>query len=343
MDIAAGSERRGAVLTALQYIDDASFLASSIAHLRQVCRQLTTWGREWRYHFGEGRTKTAVVALKAQTPPADLSVGGKKVETVATSPYLGALPDEDLRFERFLKQVLGRADAAPEELVHQAASLGLGPPVVAQETPQRVESKIFHAIAVLASHHNGAEHVENQFNKMQARWPTKILGGQGLRPGRWIWGIWEMGWSRRLGTRFVERAILDRARIRALPPEHPARVSLRAAADRSGTWGGSVKRMMMRVSAVTGLALPDAELGVADEESNTKETRRADVRNYKWKIFRPVLLEYDEANTVRIGEEKEGADLRLERGGPAAHGVAMPQGASRRGDWHHYRIWCLTG
>ena len=100
------------------------------------------------------------------------------MEAVSTFPYLGALLDEKLRFEGLLKQVLGRADAALEELVHHAASLGLGPPVVAQETPQRVESKIFHAVSALASHHNGAEHMENQLNKMQARWHTKILVGR---------------------------------------------------------------------------------------------------------------------------------------------------------------------
>ena len=253
--------------------------------------------------------------------------------------------DEGLKFEAFLNQTLGRADAAMDELIHQSASLGMGPPVIAKETPQKAESKVIHAVSVLASHHRGSQYVENQLNRLQASWPVRILGAQGVRPGRWIWGLWEMGWARRLGTRFLERAILDRARIMVLPKAHPARVSFDAAADRRGTWAGDVKSMMARIAGLTGQPLPDIDQEGGEAAPLSREARRAEVRDYKWKILRPVLVEYEGAKsrrTHRSASSEAARTNRWQNEGPVAHGAAMLEGESKSSDWHHYKLWSLT-
>ena len=63
---------------------------------------------------------------------------------------------------------------------------------------------------------------ESALNKMQIGWSKHLLGIGDCRQGLHAFLIAECGWSGRLGTTMLLRAIMLKPRIQFLPPQHPA-------------------------------------------------------------------------------------------------------------------------
>ena len=110
-------------------------------------------------------------------------------------------------------------------------------PVQAAAIPGRVEQSALFGMEFCIDV-RGALH---QLNRMQVGWAKALLGIRDCPQGQWSFLVVECGWTVRLGTRMIMRAILLHARIVLLPVTCPAHiVASRARACKSNSWVSSV-------------------------------------------------------------------------------------------------------
>ena len=119
------------------------------------------------------------------------------------------------------------------KLLGSASSVRLPSPFVFLAVPCRIEPAILFGMGLCI----GVPGAEWKLNKMQAGWARALLGCPDARAGRWSCLFIECGWSHRLGTKMLERAIMLKARLALLPGNHPAFQLLSAAfASVAPTW-----------------------------------------------------------------------------------------------------------
>ena len=127
---------------------------------------------------------------------------------------------------------------AGNSTLHKA---GGGIPVAAAQTPLRVQSAEQYVAPLSA----GTPGAGAGANKLQANWGRRLLGCHGGPPIRHAIVVAQRGWPTRLGTRFLERVIMARARLQVLPSDHPAAVAFRAAKDMgTPTWETAALRLL---------------------------------------------------------------------------------------------------
>ena len=145
--------------------------------------------------------------------------------SVAKKHLLGILVDTDLSFRPLLRELVGRGRSLFEELLRTAEAGGFSVPVAAAQVPSRVASAILYPAPLLAA----VPEAESTLNSSQVEWGRKLLGCHAGPRLKFSIVVAQCGWPMRLGTCFIERALMARARLRTLPPRHPAALMLEAA------------------------------------------------------------------------------------------------------------------
>ena len=138
----------------------------------------------------------------------------------------------------------------------------------------------------------------SELNRLQYLWGCKLLGFHTGPRLKWSIVAAQCGWTLRLGTRLLERAIMLRARLQVLPAGHPAAVMLHLATClAASTWASDVR------DAMVGNMLPEQIPELLDHPASTlakvEEARREPpsrnrlLKEYKMTAVRPVLLQHD--------------------------------------------------
>ena len=117
---------------------------------------------------------------------------------------LGVDLDKDLTFKHRLNVVLAMGQSAFEQFFHTAESAGFSVAVEALEVPRRLEPLVLYGseLPVLA------EGAEMRPNRLQSSWAKTILGARSFTEVRGTLAVAECGWSLRLGTAMLEKAVL---------------------------------------------------------------------------------------------------------------------------------------
>ncbi|CAK0901259.1 unnamed protein product, partial [Prorocentrum cordatum] len=115
---------------------------------------------------------------------------------------------------------------------------------VRAKASSRVESVVLYAAQLLA----GTPGAEAALKKLQVNWGRRLLGCPRGPPIKHAVVVAQCWWPMRLGTWFLERVIMARARLQALPCDHPAAVDRRAAKDMgTPTWETAALRLLGRL------------------------------------------------------------------------------------------------
>ena len=123
-----------------------------------------------------------------------------------------------------------------EALFYAGESGGFGLPVLSAQVPLRVEAAILYPSPFLLL----AQRAEYELNRMQATWARRLLACATGPPVPAEVAAVQCGWTCRLGTRMLERAIMARARLLAQPADHPGARMLSLARSLSCTTWASV-------------------------------------------------------------------------------------------------------
>ena len=245
-DRVAVLERLGtAFLCPLQLVDDITVACASPGAARSVCSQgpdsaCSRYAKAVRAEFNYKPSKTAVMAMADSAPVTPAMVG---CDVVKQRRLLGFLIDSGLTFKPLLAETLRRGAALFSHFFYAAETAGFSIPVAAAQVPLRIEPALLFAAPLLAV----VPRAESALNKLQYGWGMKLLG---CAPGprlRWLIVVAQCGWEFRLGTRMIEKAILARARLFVLPPDHPAVVVFEVArASLAPCWVNTVSALMNR-------------------------------------------------------------------------------------------------
>ncbi|CAK0877688.1 unnamed protein product [Prorocentrum cordatum] len=343
-DRVAVTERLGAYhVESPQFVDDITTPCPSEGAVRAVLSEeewsaCSRYARRVRARFNYDRGKTAVLPLLDAAPPL---LAGAPV--VSAKGLLGVLVDSGLTFLPLLHSTLARGRSLFDELLQAAECGGFSIPVAAAQVPPRIESVILYASPLLAL----AEGAEAALNRLQVEWGRKLLGCNAGPPVRHSVVVAQCGWPLRLGTKFLERALLARARLAVLPLDHPA----------SRAWQASrclhAPSWVTAVAALAGrLPSPPVQLdrhpACAGEQLEAARAhparRRALLEWYRWQVVRPALLEYDRqafrkaASCVLPALRRSFAELCP---GPSLPDWNLLGWESSPNFWKHYRLWAV--
>ena len=194
-----------------------------------------------------------------------------------------------------LRECVARGHSLFDQVLAAALAGGFSIPVAAAQVHPRVESAILYPCPLLA----GVPGAESAFNRLQGAWARKLLGCHGGPPLRQSVLVAQCGWPLRLGSRFIERALMARARFDALPAGHPASIAGGAAATLP-------VRSWLTDAAALALVLPSplclpitVHPGFAGAPLHAARScpaaRRALLQACKWQVLRPAVLDYDRA------------------------------------------------
>ena len=97
----------------LLYADDVVILCENAADLQRALDAAQAWARSWRFHFGIGPSKSAVMVFgntgsRSRVPPFFLS--GQVLPRVKSYPYLGIVFHEKLHWKPHVDYVLKRGE-----------------------------------------------------------------------------------------------------------------------------------------------------------------------------------------------------------------------------------------
>jgi len=270
------------VISALEYVDDVVAPASSSEQIDVIWRSCLDFTDVHGGSFNHGPEKTAI-----------LGIGGTRVVSdslvhVGTYRYLGVLLDQYLTLEPHLQSNLARANKAYLQLHGSILSACLPVPLLAAAVPLRVVPVALYGIEFCIAT-SGAE---AGLNRMQVSWAKHVLGFGTSRAGIWSFVVRECGWSRRLGTCMLARAILLKARILLLPLLHPAaRLVVLLSSSSIDTWLLRVSQLQCRPdfsSIIPDLSDVFAE-GRISHARGDAGARRSLLRSYRKLWVDPVL------------------------------------------------------
>jgi hypothetical protein len=215
-----------------QFIDDSLVLQSTAEGLAAVNKAMSKFCSRWRHAYGGGRKRPRVLTVLG--PPVDPSqcgeIDGHTPMAVETTTALGVVFDKDLLWEPQFRQRLAKMSQASCRLVDSLDASGFGLPFQASQFISRVDSVGLFGSEVLASHCQGLKAVVKRFNDAQYLYLKRALGATTkMHVGSHVKVLMECRQPYRLGSRFLERIILVRARIQLLPTDHPLAVAVSVA------------------------------------------------------------------------------------------------------------------
>ena len=291
-DRAAAQDALGAEhLQPLQFSDDLTVPCPSPGALRAVVSAepdsaCSRFARAVRADFNCASGKTAAMAVAGSPDP-----GWVGCPVVDQKLVLGVLVDADLTFQPLLRSVLARGHALFEALFHAGESGGFGLPVLSAQVPLRVESAILYPSPFLLLAHRA----EYELNRMQAAWARRLLActtGPPV-PGEVV--VAQCGWTCRLGTRMLERAIMARARLLAQPPDHPGTRMLALARRLTcASWASAVAARMAELTPpVLDIDVHPVFCHPLRGAQCSLQLRRSLLRDFKLQVVRPALRARD--------------------------------------------------
>ena len=121
-------------------------------------------------------------------------------------------------FVMHLNMMLQRGRESFNTFLGTAMSLQLPVPLIAACVNSRIAPVALYGVEFCI----GLTAAETELNRLQASRAKAILDCRGSYPGPWTIWLVECGWTRRLGTVLLEKAIMLDARVTLRPPQHPA-------------------------------------------------------------------------------------------------------------------------
>ena len=276
----------------LQYVDDTTVLAPSIGAAAAVSGEACeAFSLRTKMTFNCMAGKSAIIPMFSSPQP----LGNELTCSVSqVHRSLGVAIDSELTMNARLTEVVNTCNSLMQTVLCAALSGGFPLPVVAKQVECRIDPVALYAAELLVLH----DDAEKVLNAAQQRWALSLLGCTAHAHVTGSLAVVHCGWRWRLGTKFLECAILARARINLLPLEHPAR-KLMALADAlpAITWSRRVKRLMATICPES--PLPDVtecslfSNDALDEARASNVERKKAVKNYRDAVIRPALLDYD--------------------------------------------------
>ena len=300
-------------IVASQYIDDIAAPADSHS---QCCRVIKSFEEFTTSYFDS------------------------EAPSVSSYTYLGVLLDSNLCFQPALQRILAIGYDAIESYLGALSSVGLPMPFQAMYVPSRVASQLLYGVEFCIC----VESAETQLNRMQAHWAKRILGIHSLRQGAWAIVTTECGWSLRLGTEMLLRAIMLKARCRLLHTGHLVRILLDAYSSHCGTtWLACVKSIQQRRDFPR--EIPDItdvfEKDLLDTATTNKPSRKRLLRIYRQRYVLPTLKEYDIAAFSRVSSNSKWPYSIFEPI-PSPLPPLLLQLPWSQDTWAHYRTWACV-
>ncbi|CAK0875342.1 unnamed protein product [Prorocentrum cordatum] len=331
-------------LPPVQFVDDITTPCPSEGAVRAVISDESTsacsrYAFRMKSLFTYERDKTCVLPLLGAPIP-----GRPGCPVVSQKHLLGVLVDSGLTFGPLLNELCAIGDSCFKKLLFAAESGGFSVPVAAAQVPPRVEAAVLFACPLLA----GVPGAEARFNKLQVGWGRRLLGCHGGPPIKHVVVVAQCGWRMRMGTRFIERALMARARLTVLPPDHPGAIMYRASrALCVPTWLSDAAALASR--------LPDPPPDLDSHPLFPPEALRAAqldparrkvlLREYRRFALRPALLRYDQqafaagASRVLPSLNRSFAALCP---GPALPDEGMLTWEPGPSFWRYYRLWAVA-
>ena len=216
---------------------------------------------------------------------------------------------------------------------------------MAAQVPLRVEPALLYAAPFLVA----VPRAMSELNRLQYQWGCKLLGCHTGPRIKWSIVSAQCGWTLRLGTRLLERAIMLRARLQVLPTGHPAAAMLQLATCLvASTWASDVREVMV------GTILPDqipelldhpaATPDKVEEARHEPQLRKRLLKEYKLSAVRPVLLQFDrlayfEASRKELTYLGWSFGALLAR--PTRISIDLLKFDAGPGTWRWYRLWAV--
>jgi hypothetical protein len=259
---------------------------------------------------------------------------------------LGVLVDSALSFEPLLAEVLSRGWALFDKVFFTAETCGFSIPVLSAQVPLRVETAVLFAAPFLCL----APRAEFSLNRMQVASGRRRLGCQTGPHIKWMVVLAQCGWTMRLGTRMLERAIMTKARASLLPAGHPVARMLRLAESTMATsWVSAVKLLMNDQKLPSEIPevmdMPFCTEDKLQQARGDRVARKLVLSEYKWVVVRPILLEYD-----RLAYHRTVLKELPVFGVPFTSLVPVPRRPSMDllmlddgpSTWSRFRLWALV-
>ncbi|CAK0840450.1 unnamed protein product [Prorocentrum cordatum] len=327
-----------------QFVDDITVACPSIGAVRAVLSPedesaCSRYARTFKSFFSREKSKTCVLPVLGAPPP---SLAG--CPEVDRKVLLGILVDSDLTFYPFLREIVAVGHSCFSKLLYAAESGGFSIPVAAAQVPARVESVVLYAAPLLAA----VPGAESTMNKLQVTWGRRLLGCHKGPPIRHAVVVAQCGWPMRLGTRFLEKALMARARLMVLPGDHQGALMLRAARSlATPTWESAVVALAQRLAPPP----PDLEghplfpAALLNEARVSSAARKAILKSYRLEVLRPSLLRYDRAAYAKAAMpilapfNRSFAALCTF---PSPLDLDLLAGEPGPSFWSHYRLWAVA-
>ena len=274
----------------LFFVDDIVAIypdADSVNLMTQGGLQLFTELTKAEFNFGPGKTATMACF---EAPPAEFNVESYKLLGVEVTP--------NFNMDHRLNIICAKGRACFDEFCHLAETSGFSIPLMTFEATKRVLPVVTFGLELLIS----VPGAEKRLNQLQGYWAKTLVGARSSRDVRANLAIRQCGWTQRLGTLMIERAMLCFTRLQLFPPEHPSRLLLEAALSVPCVSWATDAKCLFSLTEVS-LHIPHVhECGLFPADIlqlalTDSAVRRNVLKTYRNQILRPLLREYDDFHT----------------------------------------------
>ena len=107
--VVLGSGSNAPRVTLLMYADDLVILADNPSDLQCALTAVGVWGAQWRFSFGIGPDKTAVLVLGSRTPNFRFHLQGSPMPRVSHYCYLGVVFQSSRKWQKHAAQRIDRS------------------------------------------------------------------------------------------------------------------------------------------------------------------------------------------------------------------------------------------
>eukprot|EP00439_Symbiodinium_sp_Y106_P028743 s4698_g3.t1 len=185
--VSLGRGPRAPRVTLLLYADDLVVLAESEAELQRALDAIGAWGTRWRFSFGIGPEKTAVLAVGCRSCAFRFTLQGSVVPVVSEYRYLGVVLQASKKWSKQTDRLRSKSTRKFYQCVAWAEGRGL-------HTSFR--RSLFHSY-VLPSMTHGAAFLDDasvrRLDKHARQLGRRLLNWPSRSPGAAVLG--ELGWD----------------------------------------------------------------------------------------------------------------------------------------------------